>query len=312
MGSTYPTKNIPSENGRFLLASLDSVLGDAHLTFGNLEGVLGEDGTCTKKVKKGTCYAFRSPSEFTQNLVNAGFDFMNLANNHMNDFGSDGIASTMTLLDSAGIQYGGAYGTTGSFMIDCTTVAIACFATSPNAPMIFDIPTAQRIVAELARDYDVVVVSFHGGGEGLKFMHVRDTMEYFLGSPRGNVVQFAHAMIDSGADYVWGHGPHVPRALELYKERLVAYSLGNFCTWGFNVQAERGYAPILKITVDTTGTFLNGHIISAVQRSRLPLIYDSLHSAARLIKKLSSEDFPESPLFISEQGFITIQQPPLE
>lgn len=312
MGSTYPVENIPPDQGRGLLVDLDSLCGDADLILGNLEGTLGEGGVCTKKVKKGTCYAFRSPVGFTQNLVAAGFDFVNLANNHMNDFGESGISTTMASLDSAGIEYGGAYGKTGSFMIDSLSVGVACFATSPNAPKIFDLAAAQRIVAAVARDHDIVIVSFHGGGEGLRFMHVRDTMEYFLGSPRGNVVKFAHAVIDSGADYVWGHGPHVPRALELYKERVIAYSLGNFCTWGFNVQEERGYAPILKITVDSVGTFMTGQIISALQRSRQPLIIDSLHRAARLISALSREDFPESPLMISEQGSVTIKAPNIE
>jgi len=304
MGSTYPTADLPPHRGRELFKNLDSILLSADLTMGNLEGTLLTGGICTKKVKKGRCYAFRTPPDFVQNLVDAGFDFMNLANNHMNDFGAAGIASTIRVLDSAGIKSGGAYGKTAAFVIDSLKIAVLCFSTSPNTNTIFEIQEAQHKVAETAAANDIVIVSFHGGGEGSAYLHTRDTMEYFLGNPRGNVVEFAHAVIDSGADFVWGHGPHVPRALELYKDRLIAYSLGNFCTWGFNLRGEKGYAPLLKVVLAPDGGFKHGRIISAIQRPYEPLMLDSLDQAAKLIKELSTADFPDSAPVITEQGMI--------
>jgi hypothetical protein len=304
MGTTYPATNLPPHQGSAVYAQVSNVLQDADLTMGNLEGTLLTGGTCTKKVKKGRVYAFRTPPEFAGSLAEAGFDFMNLANNHMNDFGYDGIASTMRALEEVGIEYGGPYGQVGHLEIDSTMISILCFATSPNALSLLDIRTAQQHVAREALTSDIVIVSFHGGGEGLGFLHTRDTMEYCFGSPRGNVVAFAHAMIDSGADFIWGHGPHVPRAIELYRGRLIAYSLGNFFTWGFNVSDERGYAPILKITVDSLGRFMYGEIVSAKQTSRQPLELDTLDRAAALIKELSLEDFPETVPVITEQGKI--------
>jgi hypothetical protein len=152
---------------------------------------------------------------------------------------------------------------------------------------------------------DYVIVSLHGGGEGVKYMHTPDSFEYFLGWPRGNVVKFAHAVVDSGADLVWGHGPHVPRALELYRGRLIAYSLGNFCTWaGFNIDAERSYAPILKTVLDSSGAFVSGRIYSGIQRPGSYLQLDSLHRAARLMQRLTAEDFPGSGPRISDEGVI--------
>ncbi|GAI17725.1 unnamed protein product, partial [marine sediment metagenome] len=79
-----------------------------------------------------------------------------------------------------------------------------------------------------------------------------------------------------------------------------AYSLGNFCTWGFNVSDERGFAPILKIVLDSTGVFRYGRIISAIQKSYQSLEFDILHRASNLIKKLSIEDFPNSTLQITD------------
>jgi poly-gamma-glutamate capsule biosynthesis protein CapA/YwtB (metallophosphatase superfamily) len=304
MGSDFPTSNLPPDRGAHLLSEVDSVIAQADITCGNLEGTLCTGGTCTKQVKKGVCYAFRTPPEFVENFVRAGFDYMNLANNHMNDFGSGGIKGTMQTLDSAGIQYGGPYGATGYFEVDSISVAIAGFATSPNANTVFEIATAQKIVAELAQQYDIVVVSFHAGAEGRSCLHVRDTMEYFLGNPRGNLVKFSHAVIDSGADFVWGHGPHVPRAMEVYNDRLIAYSLGNFCTWGFNISGELGYAPILNVTLDDEGVFLRGHITSAMQQSGKGLYIDDQFRAARLIRDLSNTDFPESAPIIAADGVI--------
>jgi uncharacterized protein YkuJ len=263
MGSDYPSKNLPSNQGRDLFTKIDSTLMGADLTLGNLEGTLLTGGVCTKKIQKGRCYAFRTPPGWAENLLNAGFDFMNLANNHMNDFGAGGIKATKKALSDVGLTYGGAYSEVGQFEINGNKVAIVSFSTSPNTNSIFEIPKAQR-----------------------------------------NVVKFSRAVVDSGADFVWGHGPHVPRAMEIYNDRLIAYSLGNFFTWGFNLGDERGYTPILKVVLDSTGVFQHGKIISAIQRTYKYLALDSLHRAAKLVKELSAQDFPESTPIISDQGMI--------
>jgi hypothetical protein len=306
MGSDYSSYNLPPNGGRDLFLNVTDTLRSADLTLGNLEGVLLEGGVCAKNPEKGRVYAFRTPPVFAQNLAEAGFDFMNMANNHMNDFGVHGIQSTRESLERYGIEYGGPDGSISSIEIDSMSIAIACFATSPGADLIFDIRTAQEKVARLAQEYGIVIISFHGGGEGLGYLHTRDTFEYLLGQPRGNVVAFARAMVDSGADFVWGHGPHVPRAMEVYKERVIAYSLGNFCTWGFNVSDERGYAPILKVVLDSTGVFKHGKIISVLQEPGQPLLLDSLHAAAGLIAGLSASDFPESAPTIAEDGTVSL------
>lgn len=334
MGSDYPVNMLPPNDGAELFASVESILRSADLTIGNLEGVILNGGVCTKTPSKGKVYAFRTPTCFALNLAEAGFDFMNLANNHMNDFGSGGIESTKENLEALGIQFGGPGGMTGTFRIvrtafadstestysvmsadaadsanigdtaESLNVAIACFATSPGAHLIFDIKEAQYRVARLAEEHDIVIVSFHGGAEGLGYLHTLDAFEYFLDRPRGNVVEFARAVVDSGADFVWGHGPHVPRAIEMYRGKLIAYSLGNFCTWGFNTAEELGYAPILKIVLDPTGAFIRGEIISAIQKAGRPPAVDKLDRAAKLIARLSVEDFPGSTPYITDWGAI--------
>ena len=302
MGSDYPDVNLPPYDGGKLFANVDSILKDTDLTLGNLEGTLLKGGVSTKKVEKGRCYAFRTPPEWAANLRDAGFDFLNLANNHMNDFGPGGINSTIGALSEAGLRCGGAYKKVGQLNVNGIKVAVVSFSTSPNTNSILEIEKAKKIVAEQAKINDVVIVSFHGGAEGLKALHIRNETEYFLGSPRGNLVKFSRAVIDSGADFVWGHGPHVPRAMEVYKDRLIAYSLGNFCTWGFNLTGELSYAPILKVEMDSSGVFKKGNIFSAIQKTYKPSEPDPLYRAAKLMKKLSEEDFPGSSPIIMENG----------
>ena len=309
MGSDYPVKMLPPSEGAFLFENVGFVLRSADLTMGNLEGVLLSGGVCAKKMARGKVYAFRTPPSFAENLVTAGFDFMNLANNHLNDFGAGGVISTAKTLEEHGISFGGPGGKIGEFELGGKKTAIVCFSTSPGTNQVFDIAAAQHKVAEAARQNDIVIASFHAGGEGPRYLHTRDTFEYFLGQPRGNVVAFARAVIDSGADLVWGHGPHVPRAFELYKNRLIAYSLGNFCTWGFNLADERGYAPVLKVVLDSTGVFMHGNVISVLQHPGRSLMVDASHRAARLIRRFSAEDFPRSAPLMMADGTILCHVP---
>lgn len=306
MGTTFPKSKLPLNDGKDIFSNVSEILRNADLTLGNLEGPLTDSKNCTKKIEEGKVYAFRTPPHYAEYLFNAGFDFMNLKNNHINDFGHEGLISTINALEKFGIKYGNDE-TCGEFTVRDKKIVIVSFSQAQWGNSMLDILRAQKIVAEKARQYDIVGVSFHGGGEGLNFLHTRDTLEYFLDLPRGNVVKFSHAVIDSGADFVWGHGPHVPRAVEIYKNCLIIYSCGNFFTYGFNLTEELGYAPIFKIFIDSAGAFIEGEIISAIQNQKTGLTLDSLNHAVQLIKKLSLEDFPETSPVITDEGKILIK-----
>ncbi|HFC6922515.1 TPA: CapA family protein [Neisseria meningitidis] len=90
--------------------------------------------------------------------------------------------------------------------------------------------------------------------------------EIFYGENRGNVVEFARLAVDSGADVVFGQGSHVTRAVELYRDRFISYSGGNFATYGaINTSGISGIAPIFKIITDKQGKFISGTIIPITQ-----------------------------------------------
>ncbi|GEM_PF-834035 len=309
LGSNYPSAaKLPSQDGKELLREVKNILRDADVTFGNLEGCFLDKGGNAKPCKnKKYCYLFRMPDRYVNYLTDAGYDVMSLANNHMSDFGEPGRTNTQKVLKGAGIHYAGLKDVceTTRFEKDGIKYGFVAFAPNRGTVSIKDIPAAKQIVQNLDRDCDIVIVSFHGGAEGQKHRRVPKKTENFLGENRGDVQAFAHAVIDAGADVVFGHGPHVVRASELYKDRFIIYSLGNFCTAGdFNISGANGYAPIIKVFTDREGRFVKGQIYSAIQKDKRGPVIDSNHSAAKEIKRLTELDFPNTDLTITDDGTI--------
>lgn len=308
MGSSYPKPVLPPDDGKWLMHEVADVLRNADATIGNLEGVLLDEGGTPKTCRDpNICYVFKSPTRYVKNLVDAGFDAMSLANNHAGDFGDTGRKSTMKALEDGGIAHAGQLQQkTTIFTRNGIRFGFVAFAPNSNCVPLNNIEGAKQLVAGLDSVADIVIVSFHGGAEGPQHERVPRTTEYFHGENRGDVYAFAHAVIDAGADIVFGHGPHVVRAVEVYKNRFIAYSLGNFCTYGgINVSGINGLAPIVKVITDSDGNFLHGQIFSAYQVARDRVKPDPDHRAAKRIAELTKKDFPESVIHIDEKGNIT-------
>lgn len=308
MGTNYPSEDyLPPNNGKFLLAEVKDILSDADVTFGNLEGVILNEGGDPKNCSNpDACYLFRSPEGYASHLIDAGFDVVSLANNHAGDFGTPGRLSTMKVLDSLGIHYAGLLSHPyKTFFQNGLKYGIAAFSPNTGTVSINDIENAKKIVQHLDSLVDIVIVSFHGGAEGKKYQHITRQTEYFYGENRGNVYGFAHQLIDVGADVVFGHGPHVTRAIEVYRQKFIAYSLGNFCTYArFNLRGENGIAPIVKVHVDKEGNFIKGRIIPIIQTGEGGPKIDPELKAITIIKDLTRTDFPESELVITDLGEI--------
>lgn len=150
--------------------------------------------------------------------------------------GAAGSFLQKKVLTENGIHYSGPAGRVAYMKVDSRKIAIIAFAPYPQFFNLQDIPAARKTIRKLDEENDIVIVSKHIGSEGAGALRTRDVMEYLYDEPRGNPVAFAHAAVDAGADLIIGHGPHVPRAIELYNGRLIAYSLGN-CTNGyFNIK----------------------------------------------------------------------------
>ena len=308
MGTNYPEDRLPPDDGNFLMRGVAHILRNADVTFGNLEGTLLDEGGTPKKCNNPKlCYAFRSPTRYVKNLVDAGFDLVSLANNHAGDMGDEGRDTTMTTLINAGILHAGQVNMKTTILVrDSIKYGLAAFAPNTNCVQINDLEGAREIIDALDSLVDIIIVSFHGGAEGAKFQHVPRTHEMYYGEDRGNVYEFSHALIDAGADVVFGHGPHVTRGMEVYNKRFVAYSLGNFCTYkGINVAGVNGLAPIIKVFTNTKGEFLRGEITPTVQSHTTGVQVDRSKSVIKIIQELSEKDFPESEIRIDDNGIIT-------
>ena len=309
LGTNYPSKEYLPADAPMLLAPARKHLQGASLTVGNLEGTLcDEQGEVKRCSNPKVCYAFRSPERYSDVLAAAGFDFVSMANNHSGDFGATGRKRTTTALQRADIGYAGLLEHPYIVKdIDGVRYGFAAFSPNSGTCRITDIDKAVTIVQLLDSITDIVVVSFHGGAEGRSYTHVPKKTEMFLGENRGDVHKFAHSVIDAGADIVYGHGPHVPRAIELYKNRLISYSLGNFATYGrFSLSGVSGYAPLLLATLNKDGSFISGKIISYQQLGEGGLTVDETGKAATLIAELTQQDFPYTRLSIGEEGNISV------
>lgn len=308
MGTDYPEDRLPPEDGAFLMRAVAPVLRNADVTFGNLEGTLLDEGGTPKKCNDPkVCYAFRTPTKYVKNLLEAGFDMMSLANNHAGDMGNEGRDTTMSVLIRAGILHAGQMSMKTTILVkDSVRYGLAAFAPNTNCVPINDLEGARQIVRQLDSLVDIVIVSFHGGAEGAKFQHVPRAHEMYYGEDRGDVYEFAHTLVDEGADIIFGHGPHVTRGMEVYKKRIIAYSLGNFCTYkGINVAGVNGLAPILKVFTTPAGEFLKGEITATIQNHATGVRIDQEKTVIKIIQELSEKDFPESGIQIDDNGLIT-------
>lgn len=308
IGTNFPNEGyLPADSGKYMLSSVAHVLQDADLTFGNQEGViLNEGGEAKSCSDPSLCYIFRSPEHLAQHYVEAGIDLMSLANNHAGDFGETGRKNTMRVLDSLGIHHAGQLAQPFTiFEHERIRYGFVAFSPNTGTQSINDLEAAKGLIQHLDSLADIIIVSFHGGAEGKKYQHVTREREYFYGENRGNVYEFSHAMVDAGADIIFGHGPHVARAIEVYNKRFIAYSLGNFATYGrFNLRGENGLAPIAKVWITEDGSFVKGKIISALQKGAGVPEIDINHAAAQKIKELTESDFPESKILIDPEGNI--------
>jgi poly-gamma-glutamate capsule biosynthesis protein CapA/YwtB (metallophosphatase superfamily) len=306
LGTDYPENHLPDDDGVDFLSDVAAVLSAADLTFGNLEGVLLDDGRPRKVcTNPSACFLFRSPARYVEHFVNAGFDVLSLANNHARDFGEAGRTATMRTLDDAGIAHSGREGDFASLTVNGMKVAVLAFAVTQKSNLMHDYDVAAETVLSHAATHDIVIVSFHGGAEGNNVARLPFAEEEYFGEPRGDVVHFARKVVDAGADLVLGHGPHVVRAMERYHDRLIAYSLGNFATYyGISVEGLNGIAPVLQVTLDSDGRFIEGQIYSTVQLRPGGPVRDESRQALELIRDLSDEDFGTPGIRFLDNGRI--------
>ncbi len=302
VGDTTPGSRygMPPQGGRALFAKVRARLEAPDIMVGNLEGTFGNGGP--SKGGSTTSFSFQAPPSYAMALAWAGFDVMNVANNHAHDYLDAGIASTHRALTAAGVAYTGLPGQITVIERHGVRVAFIGAAPYPWAQSLADIAGTAALVRRARQEADVVIVLIHDGAEGSDKTHTPAGAEYQYGEFRGSARAFAHAMIDAGASAVLGSGPHVVRGIERYKGGLIAYSLGNFAGWGnFGTAGTLGLSGLLIIQVDRSGDVLGGTWLSLKLAGAGVPVVDAADSSLELVRELSREDFT-SPWPIAADG----------
>ncbi len=290
-GSQY---GLPASEGRALFAHVRPALRAPDLMAGNLEGTFSAGGASKCGLGAANCFAFQAPPANAGALRDAGFDIVNLANNHAFDYGPDGQWQTLEALYRAHLAFTGLPGHVRVLTRNGIRVAFVGLSTYRWTSSMDDSTAVRALVDQAAAIADVVVVFFHAGAEGADRTAVPQGREYAYGEDRGDSRAFAHLAIDAGADVVLGSGPHVLRGMEVYRRRLIAYSLGNFAGAGnFASGGTLSLSGLLTVRVDRRGRLRGGRFAGmAIDGSGAPQPDEG--AARSLVATLSAQDFGAS------------------
>ena len=310
VGDTTPGSKygLAPDDGRALFGAMPALLRKPDLMIANLEGTYSTAGPSKcGSASAANCFAFQAPPAYAQALAGSGIDLVNMANNHSMDYLTRGFEQTQAALKSAGVAYAGPPDTITVVKVHGLRVAVMGFSPYPWSAPLNDIPVAARLVRRAAAASDIVIVLMHAGAEGADEIHTPMGDETAYGEDRGNVRAFSHAMIDAGADLVLGSGPHVIRGIERYKDRLIAYSLGNFAGWhNFGLGGNLSLSGLLTVKIDGAGRIHGGRWTSLyVAPPGVPQV-DSANTSAHLVSSLSASDFAHT-YKLDSRGYFTGQ-----
>ncbi|MCX7821783.1 MAG: CapA family protein [Brevinematales bacterium] len=310
-GTYFPEKRVVPKEGEeaFKFSHFYLTNNKPDILIANLEGVITPLKTPVKKIIPGKSFAFNMPTNTAKYLKEVGFNVVSTANNHARDFGDVGLKHTEEYLKKEGVFFTGRKGQYVTIEKKGIKIAIAGFSWHSWANCYLNTKEASDFIKNLKATHDIVIISVHGGAEGEKAMYIPDADEYLFSEHRGNLYRFCRLAIDNGADLIIGHGPHVVRGMEIYKDRLIAYSLGNFLTPAMSTAGNKKYTLILKVELDKTGKFVSGEIVPMKQHYGniyygMPY-YDEEKTTIKLIQKLSKENFKNNNLIISDDGILS-------
>jgi len=248
-GVKYSVKKYGKGDYKFPFLKIVDELKKADILFGNLESIISDKG---KKV--GSIYSFRADPEAIEGLKFAGFDILSVANNHIFDYGREAMEDSFKRLKEAKIDYlGGGFnekeacspiikeiGKTKIAFLAFSNLGTPLWAASEKKSGIcwLEKEKMERIINEIKKKADIVVVSFHYGEE-------------YFSKPTQFQISISHSAIDSGANLVIGHHPHFVQPIEKYKSGWIAYSLGNF-VFDQKFSKETMTGLMLKISIENS------------------------------------------------------------
>lgn len=226
-----------------------SLLREGDVNFANLEGPITDGGTPFPD----KTFTFRMEPAAAEGLHRAGFNLVSLANNHIMDFGPEGLRDTLRHLQAQGIHFAGAgfdarmartparitlKGKRIALLAYSLTFPKAFYATEQNPGSAFAYQEFLREdIPRIREGSDFLIVSFHWGKELARF-------------PEEYQIKVARQAIDLGADAIFGHHPHVLQGIEIYRGRPIFYSLGNFAFSSYSQKVRTGMMARIHLVDD--------------------------------------------------------------
>lgn len=260
-------------NPEYIFADVLPILRSSDIVIGNLEAPLSLKGSVWLE----KAWVLQSDPRSVRALKAGGFSAVSVANNHMMDYGPVALEETLRVLDSHGIAYAGAginsnkahqpavlsrKGVRFAILAYNNTFPLEFRATPTRAGTAYGDPEfIRRDILKARQLADIVIVNFHWSEE-------------LRSSPKEYQSKFAHLCIDNGAQIVIGHHPHVLQGLEIYKNGLIAYSLGNFAFGTYSTKVQDSI--ILQVELDQNGLYrailyplnINNHEVACQPRLR--------------------------------------------
>ncbi len=216
------------QNYSFIWGDVISELKRNDLNIANLETTLTNH---TERVRKR--FNFKSNPTNARALVEGKIHVVNLANNHIFDYGYQGIRDTLLTLDNCGILHVGAglsVNKAGEPLVikrNGLRIGILGYtddgkrwratASTPghNYMDISNVKPLIAVIKTIRSKVDLLIITLHWGPN-------------YRRKPTQQFIEFAHALIDAGADIIHGHSAHVCQALEVYKQKVIMYDTGDF------------------------------------------------------------------------------------
>lgn len=223
----------------YFLQNLNDIFFNDDLTVANCEGVLSDSDLREKAVTTEVAFWFKGPSSNAEIFRAGGIDFASVVNNHSHDFGQQGSDDTEASLEAVGV-IPGKRDTVSYMTVKGQKIGILCCSLYS-----YDYVSDIRIkLNEMKRaQCDLCIIYFHGG--------IENVIE-----PEDWKVRACHDLVDAGADLIIGSHPHVLQPAELYKNKLIVYSLGNFC-FGGNTHPPKDTAIYQAVFTMKDGNFIS-------------------------------------------------------
>lgn len=286
-------ETLKSKRPEFPLGDTLPMFERASVAVANVECVIadkGEPWTATPKT-----FHFRSDARNVVVLQKASLDFVSVANNHVLDYGYMALRDMLEILDTAGVRHSGAGANTGEACqpayMDVNGVQVGFLAFTDNEPawasredypglcytrIDMQDPRAQRILdrVRLARqEAGLMIVSVHWGGDWGQ-------------EPPKEHVWLGRALIDAGADIVFGHSAHVFRGIEIYKGKPILYGTGDFVD-DYAVDQRRNDQSFL-FNIDVTAAGIRGLRLYPTQIRMLQAVMAQGEEAEEIAKRMQS------------------------